>query len=102
MLRLISCLVLFHPTITSLTKCFLLRSKFVKYEFEIEVIGNHTVIIYLWNISKINIWQAILNIEMMDIRVGYGFGNKKKDAEKTAFDRLKTIKKELGLLTGER
>lgn len=67
-------------------------------EIKIEVIGNNTVIIYIWNISKINMWQAILNIEMMDISVGYGFNKQKELAKKSAFKRLNLIKKELGIL----
>lgn len=96
---MISCLVLFHPTITSLTKCRLLRSIFYTEKFEIEVLHKHTVIIYIRDIEKIHIWQAALNIEMMDIFVGYGFGRRKNQARNSAFERLNLIKKELCLST---
>lgn len=91
---MISCLVLSHPTITSLTKCRLLRSKFHQERYEIEVEKNHTVIIYLWYMDKMDIWQAAFNIEMMDIRVGYGFGENREAAKQSAYDRLALVNQE--------
>lgn len=92
---MVSCLVLFHPTITSLTKCRILRSIFYKEKFEIEVVADHTVIIFIWNITQMCLWQAALNIEMLDILVGYGIGDKRECAQKLAFERLSVIRKEL-------
>src|SRR5690625_5939988 len=88
-----SCLVLYHSTISSLTKCRILRYTFHKEDFEIEVIGNRTVIIYIRNIHEMKVWQAVMNIEMMDILVGYGFGNQKDQTRISAFNRLRLIRK---------
>ncbi|MEN1970201.1 hypothetical protein WMZ97_19290 [Lentibacillus sp. N15] len=81
---MVSCLILYHHTITSLTKCFMLRAIFKEEELEIHVQGNNTVVIYLWNVKKAAVWQAALTFEMTNMMTGYGYGERKKDAEKEA------------------
>ncbi|GGB57688.1 hypothetical protein GCM10011409_38970 [Lentibacillus populi] len=81
---MVSCLILYHHTITSLTKSFMLRAMFHEEDFEIHVSGNNTVTIFLWNVNKEAVWQAALEFEMADIMTGYGFGKQKNDAEKEA------------------
>lgn len=77
---MISCMKLYHPTITTLTKCKILRFIFKDYEFEIEVISNHTVIIFIWNVTKSEVWQAFAMFENTKIIAGYGFGSDKAEA----------------------
>lgn len=91
---MVSCLILYHYTITSLSKCFLLRAMFHEEDFEIKVLENHTVVMYLWNVKKTAIWQAALTFETAEIMVGYGFGKGKKDAEKEA---MKVLFKRIAL-----
>ncbi|MFD1040076.1 hypothetical protein ACFQ3N_17015 [Virgibacillus byunsanensis] len=78
------CLILYHTTITSLTKCNILQAVYSDEEFEIEIMDNNTVVIYLWNIKKAAIWQAVLLFEVANIMVGYGFGDRKKDTMQKA------------------
>ncbi|GAA0441192.1 hypothetical protein GCM10008983_17830 [Lentibacillus halophilus] len=52
----------------------ILRAMFYEEDFEIEILLENTVIIYVWNIGKKQIWQAALEFETARIRVGYGFG----------------------------
>lgn len=77
---MVSCLILYHSTITSLTKCKILRAMFHEEEFEINVIEDHTVIIFIWNLDKEKIWQAVVNFETTNMKLGYDFGERKKDA----------------------
>ncbi|UJL47311.1 hypothetical protein KFZ58_05220 [Virgibacillus sp. NKC19-16] len=81
---MVSCLILYHSTITSLTKCKILRAMFHEEEFEINVIGENTVIIFLWNLDKEKVWQAVVNFETTNMKIGYGFGDRKNDAIKEA------------------
>jgi len=77
---MVSCLILFHSTITSSTKSKILRFMFHEDDYEINVIENNTVIIYLWNVNKIKIWQAALHFESTNMFAGYGFGKTKGKA----------------------
>ncbi|TFJ91483.1 hypothetical protein [Lentibacillus salicampi] len=77
---MLSCLILHHKTITSLTKIMLLRTVFHEEEFEIHVIGQGTVIMYLWNVDKAVILQAALIFETEQIETGFGFGDCKRNA----------------------
>lgn len=88
---MVSCLILYHSTITSLTKCKILRAMFKEEEFEIDVIENNTVMIYLWNVEKERIWQAAIDFETTNIVSGYGFGRRKIDARIQAFEVLHHI-----------
>ncbi|WP_217589705.1 hypothetical protein [Lentibacillus saliphilus] len=79
---MLGCLALHHPTITSLTKCRMLRSLFHAEDFEIEVISRGVVMIYIWNARKIDIWQAAVLFESAAVRTGYAFGINNKEAIK--------------------
>jgi len=85
---MVSCMILYHPTITSLTKSRLLRSIFYGKEFEIEVLDQHTMSIYLWNVNKFDVWQAAVLMESADIQFGYGFGDYKAEAKTNAINML--------------
>jgi hypothetical protein len=67
-----------------LTKSRILRSVFYGEEFEIEVLDHCTMIIFLWNVKKNDIWQAAALLESTDIKLGYGFGNVKAEAKTNA------------------
>lgn len=82
---MVSCLILYHESITSLTKCKMLQVLFHEGDFEIHVIGNNTVILYAWNVKQEVIWQAAANFDSTNIKIGYGFGERKSDAEEEAF-----------------
>lgn len=86
---MVSCLILYHATITGLTKCTILRAVFHEEDFEIHVSGNNTVILIAWNVKKEQIWQTVADFESTNIKVGYGFGEIKADAEKEAVKVLK-------------
>ncbi len=58
----------------------ILRFIFHEDDYEINVIENNTVIIYLWNVNKIEIWQAAHHLESANIIAGYGFGKTKENA----------------------
>ncbi|MBY7142742.1 hypothetical protein KFZ56_06555 [Virgibacillus sp. NKC19-3] len=77
---MVSCLILYHSSITSLTKCKILRAMFHEEEFEINVIEDNTVIIFIWNLNKEAIWQAVVNFETTNMKIGFGFGERKHDA----------------------
>lgn len=85
---MIGCLILYHPSILSLTKCRMLRSMFYKYDIEIHVLEQSTVLIFIWNIELEEIWQATMIIENENIAVGYGFNNHKLKAAEKAKRRL--------------
>jgi hypothetical protein len=77
-------MILYHSTITSLTKSRVLRAIFYGEEFEIEVLDAQSMIIYVWNVKKIDIWQAAVLLESADIQLGYGFGDYKIEARRNA------------------
>lgn len=85
---LVNCLIVYHHTITSLTKCFLLRAMFHTEEFEINVRGDNTVIIFLWNVPETTIRQAIVDFEMADVILDRGEGKIKIEAENDAWQVL--------------
>lgn len=77
---MVSCLILYHTTITSLTKCKILRAMFHTEDFEIVVGAANMVTIYLWNVGKIDIWQAATDFESTNIITCYGFGERMREA----------------------
>ncbi|GGK03591.1 hypothetical protein GCM10007063_27330 [Lentibacillus kapialis] len=81
---MVGCLILYHQTITSLTKIRILRAIFHEEDFEIHVMGSNTVIMYLWNVDKGVILQTALILETEFIETGFGFGNCKRNALKNA------------------
>ncbi len=85
---LISCLALFQPTITKWRR---ICSQIQQNQYEIEVDNNQMVYIYLRYMEKFEIWQLVFNIGMMDINVGYGFGENKESARQSAFAKLSLI-----------
>lgn len=89
---MVSCMILYHSTITSLTKSRILRSIFYGEEFEIEVFNARAMTIYLWNVKKIDIWQAAALLESTNIQIGYGFGINKSEASSNADDMLEKWK----------
>lgn len=88
--EMLSCLILYHESISSLTKCKMLRYMFKDEQFEIHVVENNTVLMYIWNVDKKMIWQAALNFEVSGIAVGYGFEEVKYGARRQAQLRLQT------------
>ncbi|WP_164670011.1 hypothetical protein [Virgibacillus doumboii] len=77
---MVSCLILYHDSITNLTKIMILRAIFLDKEFEIDIVDAGTTVIYIWNVNKMAIWQAALALETTNIKTGYGFGKRKADA----------------------
>jgi hypothetical protein len=93
--------MLYHTTITFLTKSRILRAMFHSENFEIEVLDKNTMIIFLWNVNKMDVWQAAVLLESTGIQFGYGFGDYKLEARTSAEEMLeawccsdKYIKKE--------
>ncbi|HEY4601748.1 MAG TPA: hypothetical protein VIG73_10820 [Cerasibacillus sp.] len=82
---MIGCLVLYHPTITVLTKSKILRMMFHTFDFSIQVGGKQTVTIFIKDIEKENIWQAAALFGSTNILTGYGFGTSNIEAEKEAW-----------------
>lgn len=77
---MVACLILYHNTVSGLTKCKMLRAMFHTEEFEIYVSGSNTVTIYLWNVEKIDIWQVAVDFESTNIVACYGFGESMGEA----------------------
>jgi len=57
-----------------------------------------TTILYMSHIEKQTVWQAVLNLEMENIMVGYGFGHSKDEARKNAQQRLHMIVREQNII----
>lgn len=87
---MVSCLILQHSTITSLTKCKMLRFIFKDYVFEIEVLSKDTAISYIYDVEKHMVWRAFALFETTNMIVGYGFGKDKVEARWLAEDMLET------------
>lgn len=51
-------------------------------------------IICIHHVEKQLVWQAVFNLEMENIAVGYGFGKKEEEAKQNAQKRLNVILKE--------
>ncbi|RFA36029.1 hypothetical protein CAI16_06230 [Virgibacillus dokdonensis] len=77
---MICCLKIYHPTVTTLTKCKMLRFMFKDYPLQIEVISKNAVLIYVWNVPKKEVWQAFINFESTNVITGYGFSEEKAEA----------------------
>ncbi|HIS28405.1 MAG TPA: hypothetical protein IAA78_03015 [Candidatus Avamphibacillus intestinigallinarum] len=91
-----TCLVLYHPTITSLTKIMMVRTMFQNERYRVEVVNQHTLYVYLVNVQLADVWQAVIEFESVQIWALYGLG----DCESRA---LACAKRQLGerLATGE-
>src|SRR5699024_3147489 len=85
---MIGCLILYHTKVTSLTKIKMLRFILKDEQFEINVVDNHTVIVFVWNVDKKFIFQTAVDFECASIATGYGFGKLKKEAEDEAKEKL--------------
>src|SRR5699024_5032063 len=85
---LVHCVILYHHTITNLTKCFLLRAIFHEEVFEIHVRACDKVVIFLWNVPEATIQRAASDFEMAAIITGWGEGKVKKEAENDAWEAL--------------
>lgn len=85
---LVSCLILQHSTITSFTKVQMIRAIFCSSDVEINETDDHTVVTYIWNVGRDEIWQAVADFQTTNIRIGYGFGERKKDAKREALKKL--------------
>jgi hypothetical protein len=81
---MVGCLIVYHRSITSLTKSKILRAMFHEREFEIHIEDHHTAILYVWGMEKEEIWQAATNFISSKVLVGYGFGDEKNEAEEAA------------------
>lgn len=77
---MVSCLILYHTSITNQTKIMILRDIFFGEDFEIGIVDNSTVVIYTWNVKKVVIWQVAFTFESTNIKTGYGFDGRKADA----------------------
>ena len=85
---MIGCLILYQPDVLSLTKCKILRAMFHHKVFEIEVLSQQTVLIYIWDVIKEDIWQAVVDFETEYILSGYGFSTNVNNAKREAFEVL--------------
>lgn len=85
---MVGCLILYEPAILSLTKSRMLRSMFYQRKFEIHVLANYTVLIFVWNINRTQVWQAALIMESENIAVGYGVAESEMDAGVQAIKKL--------------
>lgn len=81
---MVICLSLYHPTVSSLTKCKLLRMTFHEEDYEIDIYNSRTVLIYLWNIDMLRAQKMVRSFEFAQIDVGYGAGKFKKEAKELA------------------
>jgi hypothetical protein len=81
-------MILDHPTVSNLTKCKMLRFMFHEDDCEIQVTEKNTVVIYLWNVDKIKVWQVVADLLSTNIYAGYGFGSRKKLAYEDANNTL--------------
>ncbi|WP_339229132.1 hypothetical protein NSQ77_04690 [Oceanobacillus sp. FSL K6-2867] len=80
----LGCMILYHPTITSQSKIRLIEKLFPQESVEIQVKENNTVILYVSNIKKEQVWQAVSELVTAEIVCGYGFGWRRKDAKREA------------------
>lgn len=62
-------------------------------QIETHVYENGAILMYIYKVEKIKLWQIVLNLEAEQIPVGFGFGKQKEIAKKEAIDRLKLISK---------
>lgn len=83
------CMILHHPSITRLTKSFILRTLFQAEDIEIEVMDASTTVIYLWNVRKERIWQATAYLESVNLTTVYSFADSKEEALKEALEHLR-------------
>lgn len=84
-----ACLVLYHPTITNLTKIRTIRYLFHSFDFKIEVVQKDTIEVYLTNIEKTSILKIILEIINMGMFIEYGFGDTLDEARNIALQKHK-------------
>lgn len=59
--------------------------------FEVNEHINGMTLIYIHSVEKIKVWQAVLNLEVNQSIVGFGFGAEKEEARGEALDRLEVI-----------
>lgn len=86
----LGCLIMYHREIANEVKEEILRTMYKEYMHEMEVIDDHRVLIYVWNITKDEIWQGVANLQSTNIVCGYGFGSVKKEAKQEAVEKLFT------------
>jgi len=84
---MVACLIFNQSEISkdSIKQILISEFKWNEYEFfETE----DKLILYLWNVVKMDIWQIVLLLEFSQVRVGYGFGQYKNVAKEEAENKL--------------
>lgn len=88
---MISCIIIDSMKTIKLNYKKTFKEIFYGDYFEINEYPNRKTIIFIRGIEKKKVWQAVLNLEVDQIIVGFGFGEEKEVARKEALDRLKMI-----------
>lgn len=91
-------MILYHTTVSSLTKCKILRAMFHTEDFEIVVEGANTVTIYLWNVEKVDVWQAVADFESTNIIACFGFGKSMEEAHAQSQDLLQRRARDVNVI----
>jgi|SRR5690625_1474682 len=89
---MIGCIVVDHADLAKEHKYEgVLQEIFLDDRFEVNESEDGMTIIFVYKIEKIKVWQAVMELEVKQIPVGFGFGDQKESAKKEAMERLNMI-----------
>lgn len=89
---MIGCIVLEHTNLSKAHKNeVVFQEIFQSDRFEMNKSKEGMTIIYINKVEKIKVWQAVMELEVKQIPVGFGFGDQKESAKKEAMERLNMI-----------
>ena len=88
---MISCIVI--DDAESMKKDYekLFNKLFNDNRFEIKKYENGMTLFFIHKVEKIKVWQVVLNLEIDQVSVGFGFGTRKEVAKEEALNRLTII-----------
>lgn len=84
----LTCMIIYHPTITRITKSLLLRAIFQHERIEIEVLDAATTVIYIQEVNKKKLWQATIDLLSADLITVYSSAETKEIALHQALRQL--------------
>lgn len=89
---MIGCIVVDHTNLEKEHKYgVVLQEAFLGDRFEINESADGMTIIFIYKIEKIKVWQSVMDLEVKQVPVGFGFGDRKEYAKEEALNRLSVI-----------
>jgi hypothetical protein len=87
--KMISCIVVDDQQFMKSFNKSNIEVMFYGENFEMDEHRSGMILIFIHEVERLKIWQAVLDLEVDQIPVGFGFGMEKEEAREKALYRLK-------------